>query len=132
MAAIRPEGVPTLGETVTGLASDVQDLVRGEMRLARAELDQKLHHLIGAAIGLTGGALVGFAGLVTLLQGSALALAKVMPAWAAFLVVGIVIALIGAVLVRSGLTLISLKTISPDRTAANLQKDAHLIKEHTS
>jgi len=128
----RVEGAPTLGETVTGLASDVQDLVRGEIRLARAELDQKLHHLIGAAIALTGGALVGFAGLVTLLQGVAVALAMVMPAWAAFLVVGIVIALIGAVLVRSGLALISLKNLSPDRTSANLQKDAHMIKEHTA
>jgi len=128
----RPEGAPTLGETVTGLASDVQDLVRGEIRLARAELDQKLHHLIGAAIGLTGGALVGFAGLVVLLQGIAAALALVMPAWAALLIVGVIIGLVGAALVRSGLALISLKNLSPDRTAANLQKDAHLIKEHTS
>jgi len=128
----RPEGAPTLGETVTGLASDVQDLVRGEIRLARAELDQKLHHLIGAAIGLTGGALVGFAGLVVLLQGIAAALALVMPAWAALLIVGVIIGLAGAALVRSGLALISLKNLSPDRTAANLQKDAHLIKEHTS
>ena len=128
----RPEIPPTLGETVSGLASDVQDLVRGEIRLARAELDQKLHHLIGAAISLTGGALVGFAGLVVLLQGIAVALALVIPAWAAFLIVGIVIAIVGAVLVRSGLALISLKNLSPDRTAANLQKDARLVKEHVS
>ena len=128
----RPEGGPTLGETVTGLASDVQDLVRGEIRLARAELDQKLHHLIGAAIGLTGGALVGFAGLVVLLQGIAAALALVMPAWAALLIVGVIIGLVGALLVRSGLAPISLKNLSPDRTAANLQKDAHLIEEHAS
>jgi uncharacterized membrane protein YqjE len=129
---IKPEAPPTLGETVTGLASDIQDLVRGEIRLARAELDQKLHHLIGATIGLTGGALVGFAGLVVLLQGIVVALAIVIPAWAAFLVVGIVIAIIGVVLVRSSLALISLKNLSPDRTAASLQKDACLVKEHLS
>jgi uncharacterized membrane protein YqjE len=129
--ATRLEGAPTLGETVSGLAADVQDLVRGEIRLARAELDQKLHHLIGAAIGLTGGALVGFAGLVVLLEGVAAALALVMPAWTALLIVGVIIGLVGAALVRSGLALISLKNLSPDRTAANLQKDAHLIKEHT-
>src|ERR1700761_5429190 len=119
----KPENPPTLGATVSGLASDVQDLVRGEIRLARAEFDQKLQHLIAAAISLTGGALVGFAGLVVLLQGIAVALAIVIPAWAAFLVVGIIIAMVGAVLVRSGLALISLKNLSPDRTAANLQKD---------
>jgi hypothetical protein len=38
---------------------------------------------------------------------------------------------IGAVFARSGLAMLSLKTLTPDRTAANLQKDARVVKEHT-
>ena len=68
-----------LGEIVGGLAGDVQDLVKGELLLARAEFDEKLHVLIAAAISAVGGALVAFAGLVVLLEGGAAALAQWMP-----------------------------------------------------
>ena len=130
MTTNKVEGAPSLTETVGGLASDVQDLVRGEIKLARAELDQKLHALIIAAIWLIGGALLALAGLVVVLQGIAVALALVVPAWLAFLLVGVIIVVIGGLFARSGLAMVSLKTLTPDRTAANLQKDANLVKEH--
>ena len=120
-----------LGEIVGGLASDVQDLVRGEIALARAELDEKLQRVIIAAIWLIGGAFVGFAGLVVVLQGVAALLALAIATWAALLIVGAVIVIVGAALSRSGLGMLSLKALTPDRTAANLQKDAHMVKEHT-
>ena len=76
------------------------------------------------------GALLAFAGLVVILQGVALALALVLPAWAAFLIVGVAIVVIGALFARSGLAMLSLKALSPDRTIASLQKDTRLVKEH--
>jgi hypothetical protein len=122
---------PSLGSIVGGLATDVQELVRGEIRLARAEIDQKLGRAISGAAALIGGALLGFAGFVELLQGGALYLSGYMPIWGAFMAVGAVFAVIGAVIARTGMTAISLKNLSPDRTGANLRKDAGLIKEHT-
>jgi hypothetical protein len=116
---------------VGGLATDVQDLVRGEIALARSELDQKLQRVILAAIWLVGGALVGFAGLVVVLQGVAAALALVSPAWAASLIVGVIIIVVGGLFAKSGLKMLALKTLIPDRTAASLQKDARMVKEHT-
>lgn len=131
MSQIRPDRPAGLGEIVGGLATDVQDLVRGEIALARAELDEKLHRVIMAAIWLVGGALLGFAGLVVILQGVAAALALVIPTWAASLIVGVAIVVVGAVFARSGLAMLSLKGLSPDRTAASLQKDVNMVKEHT-
>lgn len=128
----RPGNEHSLGEIVGGLANDVQDLVKGEIALARAELEQKLHRLLGALLWVLGGSLVGFAGLVVLLQGGAAALALRMPAWAALAIVGVVIIIIGAVLARLGLGMLTLKTLAPERTAANLQKDARMMKEHTT
>ena len=131
MSATRLDGSqPSIGELIGSVAKDVQDLVWGEVRLARAELDQKLHRVIMAAIWLVGGALVAFAGLVVILQGIALALALVLPAWAAFLIVGVAIVAIGALFARSGLAMLSLKALSPDRTIASLQKDTRVVKEH--
>jgi hypothetical protein len=122
---------PGFGALIGSLARDVQDLVWGELRLARAELDQKLHRIILAAVWLAGGALLAFSGLVVILQGVAFALALVLPTWAAFLIVGIAIVLIGAVFARSGLALLSLKALTPDRAVASLQKDVRLMKEQT-
>ena len=131
MSGARSTGGAGLGEVVGNLATDLQDLVRGEVRLARAELDQKLNSLVLAAIWLVGGALVAFAGLVVLLQAGALALSQILPPWAAFLIVGALIVIVGALLARSGLAMLSLKGLTPNRTMANLQKDANLVKEHS-
>ena len=128
----RPGNDHSLGEIVGGLANDVQDLVKGEIALARAELEQKLHRLLGALLWVLGGSLVGFAGLVVLLQGGAAALAMRIPAWAALAIVGVVIIIIGAALARLGFGMLTLKTLAPERTAANLQKDARMMKEHTT
>lgn len=130
MSGSRPDGGHGLGELLGSLATDLQDLLRGEVRLARAELDQKLDRVILAAVWLLGGALLALAGLVVFLQGIAAALALVLPTWAASLIVGVAIVVIGAIFARSGLVMLSLKTLTPDRTAASLQKDARVVKEH--
>ncbi|MGI4792527.1 MAG: phage holin family protein [Janthinobacterium lividum] len=131
MATARSEGTHSIGEILGGLATDIQDLIRGEISLARAELNQKLERVILAAIWLVGGALLAFAGLVVVLQGVAAALALVLPTWAASLIVGVAIVVIGALLARFGLAMLSLKTLTPDRMAASLRKDAHVVKDHT-
>lgn len=132
MSGSRQDGPQhSLGEILGGLATDVQDLVRGEIALARAELDQKLDRVLMSAIWLLGGALVAFAGLVVLLEGIAAAIALALPAWAALLITGVVIVIVGAIVARSGLAMLSLKALTPDRTAASLQKDARVVKEHT-
>jgi uncharacterized membrane protein YqjE len=121
---------PSIGEIASGLAGDVQDLVRGELRLARAEVDEKVHGLLGGGVSLLGGALVAFAGLVVLLEGGAAILAMWMPNWAALLIVGVVIVLVGGLIARAGLAKLSLKNITPDRTVDSLQRTGNVLKEH--
>ena len=130
MSGSRSDGSHGLGELLGNVATDIGELVRGEVRLARAELDQKLDRVIMAAIWLIGGALVAFAGLVVILQGIAAALALVLPTWAASLIVGVLIVVVGAVFARSGLAMLSLKNLTPDRMASSLQKDVNVVKEH--
>ena len=126
-----PRGGHSIGEIATGLAGDVQDLVRGELALARAEFDTKLQGLVTIAISVVGGALVAFAGLVVLLEGGAGVLALWLPTWAALLIVGVVIVAVGGLIARGALAKLSLKSIKPERTVASVQKDAKMIKEHT-
>lgn len=130
MDSNRSNGGYGLDPILDSIASDILDLVRGEIRLARAELDQKLHRILIAAIFLLGGALLAFAGLVVFLQGIAAALALVLPTWAASLIVGVLIVLIGGIFAWSGLGKLSLKTLTPDRMTSSLQKDVRVVKEH--
>jgi uncharacterized membrane protein YqjE len=131
-APLASAGTPahSLGEIAGGLAGDVGDLVRGELALARAEFDTKLHHLIAGGISAVGGALVAFAGLVVLLLGVAAIIAKWLPIWASLLIVGVLIVVVGGLLARAGIAQLSLKNVTPDRTAANLKQDGRILKEH--
>ena len=131
MAGADPRSAHSIGEIAGGLASDVQDLVRGELALARAELDQKLHGVVVAAISIVGGALVAFAGLVVVLEGGAAVLAFWLPAWASLLIVGVAIVVIGGLISRAGLAKLSLKAVTPERSIASVSKDARMLKEHT-
>jgi hypothetical protein len=127
----RVEGGP-IGDLLAGLANDVQQLIRGEIALGRAEVDQKLQRMIRSAVWLVGGALLGFAGLVVLLEGGAGVLAPTIgiPLWAAALIVGVVIIALGVAFAWSGLAAMSLKQLAPERTVSNIQKDVQVMKEH--
>ncbi len=130
MSASRSDPSHGLGGLLGNVATDIGELVRGEVQLARAELNQKLNRVILSAIWLIGGALVAFAGLVVVLQGVAAALALVLPTWAASMIVGVLIIVVGALFARSGLAMLSLKALTPDRMASNLQKDVAVVKEN--
>jgi len=132
VSSVRFEAPASIGELLAGLANDVRQLIRGEIALGRAELDEKLQRVIRSAVWLLGGALLGFAGLVLLLEGAAaiLALSIPIPAWAAALIVGAVIILIGVAFAWSGLAALTLRSLAPDRTVSNLQQDVEVMKEH--
>jgi Flp pilus assembly protein TadB len=91
------DGEPSAAELVTRLSEQVSRLIRDELQLALTELKQKAKR---AGIG---GGLIGAAGAVALLGLGALmiaaivALARLLPLWAAALIVG------GAALLLAGL-----------------------------
>jgi uncharacterized membrane protein YqjE len=120
---------PAFSDIAGGLAGDIQDLVRGELALARVELDRKVHDLVMAVVSIAGGALVAFAGLVLLLESGAAVLVFWLPNWAALLIVGAVIILLGGLVARTALASLSLKTLTPERTIASVQKDARMMKD---
>ena len=115
-------------ELIGQLASDLVELVRKEVELARTEVAEKLNAAGKAVVDVAAGGLLLVAALLVLLQALVLALSKLMdPIWAALLV-GVVVAGVGYVLVRGGMKAISLKALRPDRSARQLQKDAQLMK----
>lgn len=89
----------SMGTLVRGALDDVRELFREEIALARAELRAELSKATGAAggFGAAAGALY-FAGFFVL-TALALGIATLFdwPAWTGFAIVGVVLAIIGAV-----------------------------------
>ena len=125
------QGEPTLGQLATQLSEQTSRLVRDEMRLAQAELKQKGKHA-GIGIGMFSGAgLLAFFGAATLIATAVLALALVLPPWAAALIVAVVLFVLAAVLGLVGKKEVEAATpAKPERTAASVQRDVAEIKEH--
>jgi uncharacterized membrane protein len=119
----------TLRELVGGVAEDARDLVRGEVALARAEVEQKVDRVTAGLISLFGAMMLAYAGLVIVLIAAAQALARVMPDWAASLIVGVIVLLIGTILAGVARRALSPSRMVPDRTVRNVEADARVIKE---
>jgi hypothetical protein len=121
----------SVGELIGNISNDLSQLFRQEVELAKAELKQEAAKA-GKAGGMLGGA--AFAGyLAVLLLSLALVwgLENVMDTGWAALIVGLLWAIVGAVLFVSGRK--KLKTVDPvpRRTAETLKEDAQWLKNPT-
>lgn len=117
---------------VAALATDIANLVRGEIALARAELEDKGARVISGLVTLFGALLLVYAGTVILLLAGVAALALVIPLWAAFLVIGAVIVALGGALALMARKALAPRDLIPQRTVNNLRSDAAVIKENAT
>ena len=122
----------TLGEMFAELSREIRTLVHQEIQLARTELTEKASQL-GKGVGFViGGGLVAYGGLLAIIAAVVLALnAMVLPAWAAALVGGILVAGAGYLLVRSGLAALRPDQLTPHKTIDTLKEDAQWLRTET-
>ncbi|MEW2135753.1 phage holin family protein [Streptomyces sp. NPDC005409] len=122
----------SIGDLIGEIGSDLSQLVRDEIELAKAEIKQESSKA-GKAVGMLGGA--GYAGHLVLLLGSLtviFALSHVMdPAWAA-LIVTAVWAVVGAVLYTTGRKRLRTVNLKPEQTVETLKEDARWARHPTS
>ncbi|MFG3149778.1 phage holin family protein [Streptomyces sp. NPDC048243] len=122
-------GHEPVGELVQRASQQLTELVRGEMKLAQAEMKEKGKRY-GKSGGLFGGAsLAGFLMLQALVATAIASLSLVLPLWAAALVVTAALGVIAAALALSGKKQAA-KASSPvpETTIENLKADVAEIK----
>lgn len=96
------ESTEGIGVLVHRLSEQIPELIRSEVRLAQAELAEKGKRA-GIGLGMVSAAgVLGLFGLATLITTAVLALALVMPAWAAALVVTGVLFVVAAITAQVG------------------------------
>ncbi|WP_207481501.1 phage holin family protein [Arenibaculum pallidiluteum] len=125
---LRPEPRTTGGERpltqlLSDLATETTTLVRKEVELARAEVSEKVGQATAGAVSLAAGGLVAFAGLIFLLLAAVYGLTRVVPDWAAALIVGAVVTLVGVVMLLVGKRKLSATSFEPRRTIETLKDD---------
>jgi uncharacterized membrane protein YqjE len=125
-----PSEEPTLGALVHQLSEEIPELVRSEIRLAQAEVAEKGKR-VGVGIGMFSAAgLLAHFGVATLIATAVLALAEVLPAWAAALIVAGALLLLAGVLGLVGKGKVSSgQPMKPERAVAGVQEDLAILKE---
>lgn len=120
---------PSTGELLAQLSEQSSLLVRRELQLAQAEMQQKAKR-VGLGAGLFGTAgLIALYGVATLLATIILALALVVSAWLAALIVTVVLFVAAAVAALIGKNKVSDGTpLAPERTIDNVKQDVATLK----
>ena len=108
----------------------VSSLVRKEVDLARAEINENVSRAATAIGLLVGAAIVALVALNVLAAAlvAAVANAGIAPGWAAVIVGGI-FGMIAFAMMAKGTNDLKLTSLAPTRTAKNVKRDAETLKE---
>jgi uncharacterized membrane protein YqjE len=119
----------SIGELFSELANETSLLIRQEIALAKVELSEKASRVGRNVAFLVLGGAIAYAALLTLLAALVIVLANVMPAWAAALVVAVLVGIVAAVLVSKGLAALKKTDLAPRQTVQTLKEDAQWAKQ---
>ena len=121
----------SVADVLHDILRNVQDILRSEIRLAKAEIRQEATQAATAALWMT----IGVVGLLSawmfLLWTAVHALAAVLPLWAATLVIAVAVACAGGMVLTAGLRRFTRMKPMPERTIESLQENLEWMKQPT-
>ena len=121
----------SVADVLQDILHNVQDILRSEVRLAKAEIRQEATRAATAALWMT----IGVVGLLSawmfLLWTAVHALATVLPLWAATLVIAVAVACAGGTFLTAGLRRFTRMKPMPERTIESLQENLEWMKQPT-
>jgi hypothetical protein len=127
------KGDRSFGSLLTELTQETTTLVQQEVALAKAEMSEKISQVGSGLATLIIGGFILFAGLLKLLDAAIFGIAELLPPdltpWLAALIVGVVVAIIGAVMLQKGRSNLKSGNLAPRRTAASLRRDKEFAEE---
>lgn len=119
-------------DTVGNLFRDFSDLARKEIRLAKAELAEKLSSRIAGMVWMAVAGVLGFVSFLLILAAIVFGIASLgVPLHWSFLIVAVVLALAAAVAFFYGRSL-SQESLLPEKTMRQVQEDMSAVREQMS
>lgn len=118
-----------LASLIKGLIHDVGNLIRSELRLARAETLEKVDQAQKGITLLVIGFFTAFLALMVFISALVLALSKIIEAWVAALFIGGMLTIIAAGFLGQGLISLRSQNLMPKRTLKSVGADKQIIEE---
>lgn len=119
----------SMSDVVRDIISNVQEMVRSEVRLARAELRQEITESMAAGKLIAAGAGLGFFAALFGLVAVALFLGTFIWLWVAFLIVSAVLGIAGMVLLSKGRS--KFVVPMPNKTIESVRENVQWMKNQT-
>ena len=114
------------------LTREAKLLVHQEIQLAKTEFAQNASRLVPSVTMVVAGGLIAYGGLLAIIGAAVLGLIALgLAPWAAALLGGVVIAVIGYVLIRAGLASFRPQDLTPRQTIETLKEDARWLRTQT-
>jgi len=122
----------SLGELFSDLSQQTAELIRQEMRLAKAELSDKLSDVGKHVAMIAAAAVFGLAALLTVTAGIVLLLVELgVEPWLAAAITAAVMGLTAFLLAQSGIAALRKKSIAPVETIDSLKETTQWLKNGT-
>ena len=123
---------PSLGELFSELSTNMGELVRQEIQLAKVETQETIGNAAKSVIMMVVGGVVAYAGFIVLLFAAAAVLSLVMDLWLAHVIVGALVIIVGVLLLVSARSVLTELSIIPTKTIETVKNDAEWAKEQLS
>lgn len=121
----------SMADVLKDIVGNFQEIVRSEVRLAKAETKEEGVKAWGAARPLLAGAVLGFYALGFLLLGVERALALVLVPWLAALIVGFTLVVVAAFLISAGRERWKAMHPQPGKTIKTVKENVQWMKDQT-
>jgi len=125
----RDAGQRSMGDVLKDIISNVQEMVRSEVRLAKVELREEAAQSAASAKLLAMGGGMALLAVGFVLTAVAQLLALVMPNWLATLIVGAVLGIAGMVFLSKGKAQFTVP--KPTKTIENVKENVQWMKDQT-
>jgi uncharacterized membrane protein YqjE len=119
----------SLSELLSEVTTEIGNLFRKEVELARVETSEQVARAAKAGGMLGAAAVIGFIDLILLAFAAAWALAVVMPTGLAFLIVAVVFGIVAGALAMAGKKRIASVSPVPTQTVQTLKTDVQVAKD---
>ena len=126
---VNPPGERPIGELLSDVTTQLQQLVRKELELARAEIKQEVDKAVkGVAVFAVAG-VIGLLAAIALVFAAAWGLSELVPEGVAFLIVGVLLLAVAGALFMAGKKKVAQVNPVPEQTIQTVKEDVETAKD---
>lgn len=126
---VNPPGERPLGELLSDVTTQLQQLVRKEIELARAEIKQEVDKAVKGVAAFAVAGVMGLLAAIALVFAAAWGLSELVPEGVAFLIVGMLLLAVAGGLFLAGKKKVAEVSPVPEQTIETVKEDVETAKD---